>query len=91
VCALGYQWYDAMSYECMWDCLGQKRCGEDVGTSLFRGAPGEPQDLTQTGSWTIVSGTGAFEGLRGSGEMEVVNDPDDDSLAHETLTGTVTH
>ena len=30
---------------------------------------GRPQDLTQTRSWTIVSGTGDFEGLRGSGEM----------------------
>jgi hypothetical protein len=48
--------------------------------------PGQPQ----MGSWTIVSGIGAFDGLRGSGEMEVVYDPDDDSLAHETLTGTVT-
>jgi hypothetical protein len=49
-----------------------------------------PQGQTQTGSWSIVSGTGAFEGLGGSGEMEVVNDPDDDSPARETLTGTVT-
>ena len=48
--------------------------------------PGQPQ----TGSWTIVSGTGAFDGLRASGELEGVPDPDDDSLAHETLTGTVT-
>lgn len=47
--------------------------------------PGQPQ----MGSWTIVSGTGAFDGLDGSGEMEVVYDPDDDSLAHETLTGIV--
>jgi hypothetical protein len=49
-----------------------------------------PQGQTQTGSWTIVGGTGAFDGLRGSGEMEVVYDPDDDSLGRETLTGTVT-
>jgi hypothetical protein len=49
-----------------------------------------PQGQTQTGSWTIVSGTGAFEGLGGSGEMEVVYDPDDDSVGRETLTGTVT-
>lgn len=49
-----------------------------------------PPGQTQTGSWTIVDGTGAFEGLRGSGEMEVVYDPDDDSLTRETLTGTVT-
>jgi hypothetical protein len=49
-----------------------------------------PQGQTQTGSWTIVGGTGAFDGLRGSGEMEVVYDPDNDSLGRETLTGTVT-
>jgi hypothetical protein len=49
---------------------------------------GMPQDLTQTGSWTIVSGTGAFEGLRGSGEMEIVYDPN--GPARETFTGTVT-
>jgi hypothetical protein len=48
--------------------------------------PGQPQ----TGSWTFLRGTGAFDGLRGSGELEVVYDPDDDSLAHETLTGTAT-
>jgi hypothetical protein len=52
---------------------------------------GMPQDLTQKGSWTIVSGTGAFEGLRGSGEMEIVYDPDPNELAaRETYTGTVT-
>jgi len=46
--------------------------------------------LTQKGSWTIVSGTGAFERLRGSGQMEVVYDPDHDAPARETYTGTVT-
>ena len=50
-----------------------------------------PQDLTQTGSWTIVNGTGAFEDLRGSGEMEIVYDPDPDLPARGTYTGTVTH
>ena len=35
----------------------------------------ERQGETQTGSWTIVSGTGAFEGLRGSGEMETCTAP----------------
>jgi hypothetical protein len=59
------------------------------GNVRVRFMPDVPQGLTQTGSWTIVSGTGAFEGLRGSGEMEVVYDPDDDSLAHSTFTGTV--
>ena len=49
-----------------------------------------PEGPTQTGSWTLVSGTGAFEGLRGSGKLETAYDPDDDALAQETLTGTVT-
>jgi hypothetical protein len=49
-----------------------------------------PPGQAQTGAWTIVGGTGAFEGLRGSGEMEIVNDPNDGSLGRETLTGTVT-
>ena len=49
----------------------------------------ERQGETQTGSWTIVSGTGAFEGLRGSGEMEIVYGPADDSPARETSTGTI--
>jgi hypothetical protein len=48
-----------------------------------------PHGLTQTGSWMIVGGTGAFEGLRGSGEMEVLSDPDDDSIGHVTFTGNV--
>ena len=49
-----------------------------------------PSGQTQTGSWAIVSGTGAFERLRGDGAMEVVYDPADDSLALETLTGIIT-
>ena len=49
-----------------------------------------PLDQPQTGPWTIISGTGAFENLRGSGVMEDVEDPDDDSLNLQTFTGTVT-
>ena len=52
--------------------------------------PDMPEGLNQTGSWKIVSGTGAFAGLRGSGEAEVVYDPDPDEPALETYTGTVT-
>ena len=52
--------------------------------------PEVAQGPTGTGSWTIVSGTGAFEGLGGSGEFEIAYDPDDDALARETYTGTVT-
>ena len=48
------------------------------------------EDLTQAGSWEIVSGTGAFEGLRGSGEMEIVYDPDPTAPALGRYTGTVT-
>jgi hypothetical protein len=46
--------------------------------------------LTQTGSWRIVGGTGAYDGLGGNGDMEIVNDPDDPSVTRETLTGTAT-
>ena len=52
--------------------------------------PEATQGQPQTGSWKIVSGTGAFEGLRGSGGMETVYGPDDASPVRETLTGTVT-
>ncbi|MBA3690132.1 MAG: hypothetical protein H0W82_01815 [Actinobacteria bacterium] len=60
------------------------------GTVSVAFTPDEPQGLTQTGSGMIVSVSGAFEGLRGSGEMEVLYDPDDDSLGHVTFTGTGT-
>ena len=60
------------------------------GTVRLRFTPEPAQGMNQKGSWTIVSGTGAFEGLRGSGEMEVVYGPDADSPTHVTFTGTVT-
>jgi hypothetical protein len=50
----------------------------------------EPQSRTQKGSWTIVSGTGAFEGLGGSGTSEAVYGPNPDAPVRETLTGIVT-
>ena len=50
----------------------------------------EPQGQTQRGSWTIVSGTGAFEGLGGSGKSEAVYGSNPSSPVRETLTGTVT-
>jgi hypothetical protein len=49
-----------------------------------------PQGPTGKGSWTIVSGTGSFKGYAGAERMKVVNDPADESLGRETLTGTVT-
>jgi len=53
--------------------------------------PEVPQGLEQTGSWAIVSGTGEFEGLSGSGEVEIAYDPDPEAPARETYTGTATH
>ena len=49
-----------------------------------------PQPQTQTGSWTIVSGSGAFELLGGSGKSEAVYGAQPTSPVRETLTGTVT-
>jgi hypothetical protein len=60
------------------------------GTVRMDLTPEVAQGQTQTGSWTIVGGTDEFEGVGGSGEMEVVYGPDEDSPARETLTGTVT-
>jgi hypothetical protein len=51
--------------------------------------PEQPDGLDQTGSWRLAGGTGAYEGLGGSGEMTIRYDPDDDSVGRETLTGTV--
>src|SRR5512134_2613931 len=60
------------------------------GTVKLRLEPDPSPSLNQTGSWTIASGTGTFEQLRGSGTMEAVYDPDPAAPAHVTLTGTVT-
>lgn len=49
-----------------------------------------PLGETQGGSWTIVSGTGRYEGLRGGGEMVNEPGPDREAPAHETLAGTAT-
>jgi hypothetical protein len=48
------------------------------------------QAHTQTGTWTIVSGTGVFEGLGGKGKSEAVYGPSPRSPVHEALTGTAT-
>jgi hypothetical protein len=50
----------------------------------------KPQGQTQKGPWTIVSGTGAFERLRGSGKSETVYGSNPTSPVRETLTGTAT-
>ena len=60
------------------------------GTLKLRVKPDRSPGLNQTGSWTIASGTGTFERLRGSGEMKAVFDPDPRAPAHVTLSATVT-
>jgi hypothetical protein len=60
------------------------------GTVKLRVEPDLSPGLNQTGSWTVVSGTGTFERLRGSGQMKAVYDPDPNLPARGTLTGTVT-
>jgi hypothetical protein len=60
-----------------------------LGITPVVGASHDPQDLTQTGAWTIIRGSGAFDGLGGQGEMEMTYGPGEGSAVHETLTGTV--
>jgi hypothetical protein len=60
------------------------------GTVRLVFTPAEMQDDARAGTWTIVSGTGAFEKLRGSGDIDTEYDPANQSLPRETLTGTVT-
>jgi len=61
------------------------------GTLRMGFSPQTPVGNTQSGPWTIVSGTGAYEGWQGSGKMEAKYDRDDDTKARERYTGTVTH
>ena len=61
-----------------------------MGLTPLVGDTDEPQGDAQPGSWTIVSGTGSFEGIRGGGTMKTVYGPSEDEPARETLTGTVT-
>jgi hypothetical protein len=66
-------------------------CPDGTGRIGFTPEVGaEPQHQTQRGSWTIVSGTGAFDGLGGSGKSEAVYGRNPNSPVRETLTGTVT-
>lgn len=77
------------------------REGDDIGSSdrTVRCSDGSLRiDLTtgtgaageQAGTWKIVSGTGAYEGWQGSGQMEVKLKRGSDTKASETFTGTVT-
>ena len=53
--------------------------------------PGPPTTpRTQAGPWRVLSGTGAFEDLRGNGPMEIKYEPHTRATeGRETFTGTV--
>jgi hypothetical protein len=61
------------------------KCPE--GTLRIAFTPGQPKGNTAPGRWKVLSGTGAFEGLKGGGQMETVFESD--TRADETFTGTV--
>jgi hypothetical protein len=63
------------------------RCSD--GSLRIGFSPGEPRGHTQVGPWKIISGTGAYKGIRGSGRMEVTFEPGSSSKGRETFTGTV--
>jgi hypothetical protein len=62
------------------------RCPE--GTLTVRYAPTQPS-LVQSAVWEVVSGTGAFEGLRGGGSMVARFQSDDPDTGQEIFTGTL--
>ena len=45
--------------------------------------------VTNVGQWRVVSGTGAYAGLKGNGSLLMVFNPDDPTEAHELLDGWV--
>jgi hypothetical protein len=63
------------------------RCPD--GTLRIGFTPGVPQGRTQTGPWKVLSGSGAFEGLQGSGQMEMKYERGSDTKGRETFTGSV--
>jgi hypothetical protein len=55
--------------------------------------PLEPVGNTQSGAWRIISGTSAYEGWEGSGQMKMTYDPGGGkhpTKGNEKYTGTVT-
>jgi hypothetical protein len=53
--------------------------------------PSVPQGRTQSGPWKVISGTGAYEGLRANGQMEMKYEPGQGAHpteGDETFTGT---
>ena len=63
------------------------RCSD--GSLRIGFTPGQPQGRTQAGPWKVASGTGAYKGLQGDGQMKVKYEPGSDRKGRETFTGTV--
>jgi hypothetical protein len=61
------------------------KCADGTLRIVF--TPGAPHGQTVTGRWRVLSGTGAFEGIKGSGRMKTKFETD--TRARETFTGTV--
>jgi hypothetical protein len=62
-----------------------------IGYTPEVGADPAPHGQTpQKGVWTIVSGSGEYEGLGGAGKSEAVYGPNPSSPVRSTFTGTVT-
>ena len=62
-----------------------------IGYTPEVGASRDPEGQTpQKGVWTIVSGTGEYEGLGGGGKSEAVYGSNPSSPVRSTFTGTVT-
>jgi hypothetical protein len=59
------------------------------GTLRIGFTTGLGQNRKQTGTWKMLSGTGAFEGLQGSGQMEIEVERGSNTKGQETFTGTV--
>ena len=67
------------------------RCSD--GSLRIGFTPGQPQGRTQAGPWRVASGTDAYKGLRGGGQMKTTYDRGGGkhpTKGRETFTGTVT-
>ena len=60
------------------------------GTLVLQFVPDEAQGERQTGTWTVLSATGAYDGLDGGGTMLAVYAANPDAPTDVTFTGSVT-
>jgi hypothetical protein len=60
------------------------------GTLRIAFDPRTSRGQTDSGPWKVIGGTGAYKGMRGSGQMKIKFPPGDmPTTGHETFTGTV--